>query len=68
VDYEPPLRVCAGVPSNDEKRDRVEQLADRFARRLLMPPDPFVDLLRLMVKSDGSIDLIGVARYFGVNV
>jgi XRE family transcriptional regulator, fatty acid utilization regulator len=67
---QPLWHVCDGGTQH-QKKDRVEQLADRFAGRLLMPPNQFIERLRLMTRDDGSIDqadLIGVARYFGVSV
>ncbi|MGH7710554.1 MAG: ImmA/IrrE family metallo-endopeptidase [Gemmatimonadaceae bacterium] len=54
-----------------EAKDRAEQLADRFAGRLLLPPQHFVDRLLDARCEDGTInhvDLIGIARYFGVSV
>lgn len=67
---QPAWHVCEGGALAG-KKDHVEQLADRFAGRLLVPPAHFVERLRLMCKTDGSIDpmdLIAVARYFGVSV
>lgn len=55
----------------DEKKDRAEQLADQFAGHLLLPRSHFVEQLRRLVRPDKTIealDLIGVARYFGVSV
>ncbi|MGQ0642515.1 MAG: ImmA/IrrE family metallo-endopeptidase [Gemmatimonadaceae bacterium] len=55
----------------DEPKDRAEQLADRFAGRLLLPPQHFVERLLDARRADGTInhvDLIGIARYFGVSV
>jgi Zn-dependent peptidase ImmA (M78 family)/DNA-binding XRE family transcriptional regulator len=55
----------------DEKKDRAEQLADQFAGQLLMPRQHFVEQLQRLVREDktiGTLDLIGVARYFGVSV
>jgi len=55
----------------DEKKDRAEQLADQFAGQLLMPRQHFVEQLQRLVRGNKMIealDLIGVARYFGVSV
>lgn len=61
--------VCDGKVA--DKKDRIEQFADRFAGRLLVPPGPFLERLRILVKpgtdADHS-DLIAVARHFGVSV
>ena len=55
----------------DGGKDRGEQLADQFAAELLMPSEHFVERIRELVGDDRTIDivdLIGVARYFGVSV
>lgn len=52
-------------------RDRIEQLADRFAGRLLLPPEHFIDRLTQIVRpgrTADEMDLIALARYFGVSV
>ena len=54
-----------------EKKDRAEQLADQFTGHLLLPRQHFIEQLRRLLREDGrleSLDLIGVARYFGVSV
>lgn len=64
------LHVCEAQPPG-VKKDRAEQLADQFAGRLLLPPEHFVEQLRLLRGEDGTIaqlDLVGLARYFGVSV
>lgn len=64
------LHLCEAQPPGARK-DRAEQLADQFAGRLLLPPEHFVERLRLLRREDGTIDrldLIGLARYFGVSV
>ncbi len=68
---QPPAWHVCDVWPNTEKKSRVEQLADRFAGRLLVPPDHFLERLRLMLRGDqqlDEVDLIEVARYFGVSV
>lgn len=55
----------------DEKKDRAEQLADQFAGQLLMPRQHFIEQLQRLIRPDKTmeaLDLIGVARYFGVSV
>lgn len=62
--------LCEAQPPG-AKKDRAEQLADQFAGRLLFPPEHFIERLRAIRREDGTIerlDLIGVARYFGVSV
>lgn len=52
-------------------KDRAEQLADQFAGSLLLPPQHFLERLKDARRDDGMIDyvdLIGIARYFGVSV
>ncbi len=64
------VHVC-GAPAPEGKKDRAEQLADQFAGELLMPREHFVEQIRRLVREDRTIeavDLIGVARYFGVSV
>ena len=65
--------VCSvlGPAAAARGKPRQEQLADQFAGRLLLPPDHFVERLQRLQRDDGSIDrldLIEVARYFGVSV
>jgi Zn-dependent peptidase ImmA (M78 family) len=53
------------------KKDRAEQLADQFAGELLMPREHFVEQIRRLLRDDrtvDSVDLIGIAPYFGVSV
>lgn len=55
----------------DGGKDRGEQLADQFAAELLMPTEHFVERIRELAGEDrviDPVDLIGVARYFGVSV
>lgn len=62
--------VCDGQ-SLGQKKDLVEQLADSFAGRLLMPAEHFIERLRQTVSESGAaspVDLICLARYFGVSV
>ena len=62
--------LCEALNSR-EKKDRAEQLADQFAGTLLMPRHEFVEQLQRLVREDKMIetlDLVGVARYFGVSV
>lgn len=64
------LHLCAEA-SGEARKSRPEQLADQFGGRLLLPPDHFVEQLRRLRRGDGSVDyldLVGVARYFGVSV
>ncbi|MBI2072747.1 MAG: ImmA/IrrE family metallo-endopeptidase [Gemmatimonadetes bacterium] len=68
---EPGVHVCDVLSGPAGRKSRDEQLADQFAGRLLLPPEPFIDRLQQLRRSDGSIDrrdLIDVARYFGVSV
>jgi Zn-dependent peptidase ImmA (M78 family)/DNA-binding XRE family transcriptional regulator len=70
VGHARPWHVCDVQPAGARK-DRVEQLADRFAGRLLVPPEHFLERLRQVVRTDGAadqMDLIALARYFGVSV
>ncbi|MEX2583652.1 MAG: XRE family transcriptional regulator [Gemmatimonadota bacterium] len=55
----------------DEPRDPADDLADHFAGSLLMPAEPFLHAVRRLRDPDGQVntlDLVGVARYFGVSV
>jgi Zn-dependent peptidase ImmA (M78 family)/DNA-binding XRE family transcriptional regulator len=66
------LSVCGGQLGRPASgKPKIEQLADQFAGRLLLPPAHFVERLQALRKADGTIDrldLIEVARYFGVSV
>lgn len=61
------LQLCeAGA-----KDDRAEKLADKFAGQILIPPAHFVERVRQLLRPDQTIDwmdLIELARYFGVSV
>jgi Zn-dependent peptidase ImmA (M78 family) len=64
------LHLCEGQNPN-AKKDRGEQLADQFAGRLLLHPTHFVERLKLLQRTDGTIDkldFVGLAHYFGVSV
>lgn len=64
------LHVCTRQAGGDEA-DRVEDMADRFAVRLLLPPDHLIERLKDFVMWDGiarSTYLVSIARYFGVSV
>lgn len=57
-------------PLADGKKDRAEQLADRFAGHLLIPPQHLLERLKQARRADGTIarvDFIGLAQYFGVS-
>ncbi|MBV6522549.1 MAG: hypothetical protein MNPFHGCM_02697 [Gemmatimonadaceae bacterium] len=65
-----PLHWCDSAPATESK-PKVEQLADAFAGRLLMPREPFIERLRWAMSRSGTVDersIIGVARHFGVSV
>jgi Zn-dependent peptidase ImmA (M78 family)/DNA-binding XRE family transcriptional regulator len=67
------LHLCESEPPDApaKRKDRGEQFADQFAGRLLLPPEHFIERLKTLHRPDGTIerlDLIGLARYFGVSV
>lgn len=65
-----PAHLCeARAPG--ETRDRGEELANQFAAQLLVPVDHFIEQIRRLVDAKrtlSTLDLVGLARYFGVSV